>query len=135
MRILIVEDEAIIALAIDNVLTDTGHNVVGIARDVATALAIAAAQRPDLALVDLNLANTASGAIAARHLLEMYGVPAIFVSGNPTDCRQVGQRAGALGCLSKPFKDAELIQTIAAAQALIAGGSPSDSPGALELYS
>jgi CheY-like chemotaxis protein len=135
MRILIVEDEAIIALAIDSVLVDTGHSVVGIARDVATALAIAAAQRPDLALVDLNLANTTSGAVAARHLLEMYGVPAIFVSGNPTDCRRLGLRAGALGCLSKPFKDTELIQTIAAAQALIAGRSPGVSPGALELYS
>lgn len=135
MRILIVEDEAIIALAIDSVLVDTGHSVVGIARDVATALAIAAAQRPDLALVDLNLANTTSGAVAARHLLEMYGVPAIFVSGNPTDCRRVGPRAGALGCLSKPFKDAELVQTIDAAQALIAGRSPGVAPGALELYS
>lgn len=134
MRILIVEDEAIIALEIDAILTDTGHSVVGIARDVATALAIAAAQRPDLALVDLNLANTASGAIAARHLLEMYGVPVIFVSGNPTDCRRVGLQAGALGCLSKPFNDAELVQAIATAGALIAG-QPLDRPaGALELY-
>ena len=134
MRILIVEDEAIIALEIDAILTDTGHSVVGIARDVATALAIAAAQRPDLALVDLNLANTASGAIAARHLLEMYGVPVIFVSGNPTDCRRVGLQAGALGCLSKPFNDAELVQAIATARALIAG-QPLDRPaGALELY-
>lgn len=134
MRILIVEDEAIIALEIDAILTDTGHSVVGIARDVATALAIAAAQRPDLALVDLNLADTASGAIAARHLLEMYGVPVIFVSGNPTDCRRVGLQAGALGCLSKPFNDAELVQAIATARALIAGQPLDRSAGALELY-
>jgi CheY-like chemotaxis protein len=134
MRILIVEDEAIIALEIDAVLTDTGHSVVGIAREVATALAVAAAQRPDLALVDLNLANNTSGAVAARHLLEMYGVPAIFVSGNPNDCRRVGFQTGALGCLSKPFKDSELIEAIAAAQALLAGQRPRTSPGGLEIY-
>lgn len=134
MRILIVEDEAVIALAIDAVLTDFGHTIVGIARDVATALALAAAERPHLALVDLTLANNTSGAVAARHLLEMYGVPAIFVSGNPKTCRTIGMQAGALGCLSKPFKDAELLQTVATAQAILAGLPPDATPDALEIY-
>jgi CheY-like chemotaxis protein len=43
-------------------------------------------------------------------------------------------QAGALGCLSKPFKDAELVQAVTTAQALIAGRSPDVSPGALEVY-
>jgi two-component system, response regulator PdtaR len=55
MRILIVEDEPLIAASIDWELRDAGYEVIGPAADAAHALALARATRPDLALVDINL--------------------------------------------------------------------------------
>ena len=57
MKILIVEDDAMLALSMDEWLTEVGHIVVGLARDPATAFRIAQQARPDLALVDLQLAR------------------------------------------------------------------------------
>lgn len=134
MRILIVEDEAIIAFTMDDALTAAGHVVVGIARDEEAAEILAAECRPDLALVDLRLADGASGATAARLLRERHGIPSIFVSGNPLDCRQVSGGLGVLGCLSKPFNDDDLKEAVTAAESLMAGQSPAYLPRGFEVY-
>lgn len=134
MRILIVEDEAIVAFSIDDALTASGQNVVGIARDETTAMLLAEQYRPDLALVDMSLAHGSSGADVAQNLRERYGIPSIFVSGFPIDCRKVSSHIGALGCLSKPFQDDELIQSIAVAESVLGGTPPERLPKRLELY-
>lgn len=134
MRILIVEDEAIVAFSIDDALTAGGQTVVGIARDEPTAMLLAEQYRPDLALVDLSLAHGSSGASVAQNLRERYGIPAIFVSGFPVDCRKISSRIGALGCLRKPFDDDELIESIAVAEAVLGGEPPQRLPERLELY-
>lgn len=134
MRILIVEDEAIVAFSIDDALTANGQKVVGIARDEPTAMLLAEQYRPDLALVDLSLAHGSSGASVAQNLRERYGIPAIFVSGFPIDCRKVSSHIGALGCLSKPFQDDELIESIAVAESVLGGTPPERLPERLELY-
>jgi Response regulator containing a CheY-like receiver domain and an HTH DNA-binding domain len=85
MRILIVEDEAIVAFSIDDALTSAGKTVVGIARDEEAAMRLAEEHHPDLALVDLSLARGSSGATVAQALRERYGIPAIFVSSFPLD--------------------------------------------------
>jgi DNA-binding response OmpR family regulator len=134
MRILIVEDEAIVAFSMDDALTAAGQTVVGIARDEQTAIGLAEQYRPDLALVDLSLARGCSGAAVAQSLRERLGIPAIFVSGFPLDCRKVSSHIGALGCLSKPFDDEDLIGAIAVAEAVLDGKSPASLPKGLELY-
>lgn len=134
MRILIVEDEAIIAFSMDDALSSAGHTVVGIARDEDTAAFLAAAYHPDLALVDLRLARGSSGATAAQLLRERHGIPSIFVSGNPLDCRKVSSHVGVLGCLSKPFNDEELKEAVTVAETILAGQSPAHLPNGLELY-
>jgi len=134
MRILIVEDEAIVAFSIDDALTSAGQTVVGIARDESNAMRLAEMYRPDLALVDFNLAHGGSGAAVAQSLRERYGIPAIFVSGYPIDCRRVSSHIGALGCLSKPFEDDDLLESIAVAEAVLGGESPAHLPKGLELY-
>jgi DNA-binding response OmpR family regulator len=65
MRILIVEDEAMIAFVIESALSAAGHQVVGPARDEPLALSLATTQKPGIALVDLRLARGSSGCEAA----------------------------------------------------------------------
>ena len=61
MRVLIVEDEALVAMAIESMLVMAGHDAVGQADDLETALAAVDADMPDLALVDMQLARGCNG--------------------------------------------------------------------------
>jgi CheY-like chemotaxis protein len=134
MRILIVEDNAFIAVSIEAVLLEARHEVVGIASNVESALAIAATLAFDLALVDYSLSDNSCGADAIRWLRDRYGRPSIFVSSQPDNCRKAWKEAGALGCLSKPFTDAELIGAVEIAEALINKRSPESLLDRFEIY-
>ena len=135
MRILLVEDDSILAADMEETITSAGHVVVGLASDEHGALQIATAEPPDLALLDLNLAFGASGAVVANMIRNLYGTPTLFVSGKPDTCRKVGMRVGALGCLRKPFSRATLLLTLDIAEALIARQRPRGSlPEEMELY-
>ena len=79
-RILVVEDEMIIASMIEEMLIDLGHEVAGLAMGLPQALEMAKDQRIDLALLDVHLEGGASYPIA--DLLESRGVPVIFASGS-----------------------------------------------------
>jgi len=81
-RILIVEDEALIALHLEQIVLDAGHRVVGIAFDPEEAKEIVQKELPDLAFVDMRLRNGTSGLEVARYLRERYDVPSVLVSGN-----------------------------------------------------
>ncbi len=70
MRILIVEDEALIAVVLADSLEGAGHEVMGPASTMAEALALCEALRPELALLDINLRDGSSGVDVARALLE-----------------------------------------------------------------
>ena len=70
MRILLVEDDPILALIAASALEDEGHQIVGPAYDDEQALALAETQSADIALVDINLAGHDEGISLARSLLE-----------------------------------------------------------------
>lgn len=98
-RILIVEDEFLVAMDLEAVLKESGHDCTGIAPDLETALQLADT-KPDLALVDINLRDGPTGPQIAEHLTRDYGVVVLFVTANP---RMAPARLpGALGVLSKP---------------------------------
>jgi two-component system, response regulator PdtaR len=82
MRVLIVEDEAIIALDLAMLVADFGHTVCGIAHSASGAIQQAAFQAPDLVLMDIRLANGSSGIDAAREIHARYGLRCIFLSAN-----------------------------------------------------
>ena len=86
MRVLIVEDELVIAIGLEASLSEEGHQVVGIAREAETALALGDRLRPDLALVDVHLVDGETGPQVARHLKDM-GVPVLFMTANADYCR------------------------------------------------
>jgi two-component system, response regulator PdtaR len=103
-RVLIVEDEALIALHLEQLVIEAGHRVIGIAFDPEEAQAIARTERPDFAFVDMRLRGGTSGLEIARHLREEYDVPSILVSGN-LDSSHIEAAAGLepVAMIGKPF--------------------------------
>jgi DNA-binding response OmpR family regulator len=134
MRILIVEDDVMVALSMDETLSEAGHVIVGLAREEVGAMRVAAATRPDLALIDLKLARRASGALVAQHLRERHDIPCVFVSGNPGDCQKVGVHIGVLACLAKPFTPEELVDAVDVASMLLQKQNPERVPANMQLY-
>ena len=82
MRVLIVEDEVLIAMHLAMLVQELGHEVCASATSAGEALAEAAACLPDVALMDIQLANHTSGIDAARELYWRYNVRSIFLSAN-----------------------------------------------------
>lgn len=113
-RALIVEDEALVALTLEDVLTEAGWQVCGIADTAADALDLARRHAPDLAVVDVRLARGSDGIALADKLAEMGPILILFATGNPAEVRQRA-RAGH-GCLSKPFEAEWLLGAIGAIQ-------------------
>ena len=130
MRVLIVEDEALVAMEIEGMLGLAGHEAVAQADDLPSAIEAAEAEQPDLALVDIRLAHGANGLEVAA-ALKQRGIPVLFATGN---CPQNDGRDVALGCLHKPITDRSLAVALAAAEALLAGHEPSAVPSAMHLY-
>jgi len=103
VRILVVEDDALIALDIASLLEDMGHEVVGEAADAHTALTLARDARPDMALVDIRLAHDTDGGKLAQQLYSCLGMRSLFVSGSITDdFRQRMASIQPVGFLGKP---------------------------------
>jgi CheY-like chemotaxis protein len=104
LRVLIVEDEFFIALDLQDQVEDLGHVVTGVAHDVESCKRCAREQPPDLALMDLRLANGASGIDASRWLYEVMVVRCIFISGNLDDeTRKVLSAVEPVAFIGKPI--------------------------------
>ena len=104
MRIMVVEDDALIALDIVSLLEDMGHEVVAEAADAVTAWELAEDGLPDLALVDIRLAKNTDGGKLARKLYDQLGVRSLFVSGSITDdFRKAMAAINPIGFLGKPL--------------------------------
>ena len=111
LKVLIVEDELLLAMDLESELEQLGHSVVGIAADAAQAIAIASAQAPDLALVDVNLRDGASGPQIASELFASHKVFVVFVTGNPEQIPP--DYAGAFGSITKPWSRKTIEQLLA----------------------
>jgi DNA-binding response OmpR family regulator len=98
-RILIVEDEMLVAMELEAILEDLGYVSVGIAPDMPTALELARL-KPALALVDLNLRDGLTGPEIGRCLSGEHDASVLFMTANP---RMLGAGvAGTIGVLTKP---------------------------------
>ncbi|WP_425987178.1 response regulator [Brevundimonas sp. TWP2-3-2] len=117
LRVMIVEDQAILAMELELVLGDAGFHVVGCAMDRKGAFEIAERERPRLALVDVNLLDGMTGPQIAHRLVSDYGMAVIFLTANP---EQIPDGfAGALGAVSKPFDEQTIRAVVAFAQRFI----------------
>jgi CheY-like chemotaxis protein len=130
--ILIVEDEILLALDAAMTLEDAGHAICGIAQDRAEALRLAQEHEPDLALVDVNLADGETGLRLTRQLARRHGIPCILTTAY-SDPLQQGSHA-ACARLAKPFTPSLLCEAVAFCTTRREGGCPQQgSPHGLEL--
>ncbi|CAN5380303.1 response regulator [soil metagenome] len=99
-RILIIEDEALVAMELRFVLEDLGYEVVGSAADARTARNLVKETEVDLALVDIHLSDGPTGVELGRGLANEDGVTVLYMTANPGMLRD--GVAGTIGVLSKP---------------------------------
>ena len=103
-EILIVEDEALIALHLEALVKSLGHTVVGLAATCKEAVALAEHHRPQLILTDIQLSDGSSGLDAVNEILSHFEVPIIFVTGHP-ELLLTGTKPEPAFIISKPFDD------------------------------
>src|SRR5487761_620552 len=121
--ILIVEDEALIASYIQDVLEESGFVVAGTASSGVEALTLAGETAPDLALVDIKLAGPMDGIEVALMLRARFGVPSIFLTGlgDPATIERA-REAAPLGFLEKPFRPSQVYNALQRALSRTASG-------------
>ncbi len=100
--VLIIEDEPIIAMDIESIVLDLGHEVTGIAATHEEALNLARQKRPGLILADIQLADDSSGIEAVRDILQEADVPVIFITAFP-ERLLTGERPEPTFLITKPF--------------------------------
>ena len=133
-RVLIVEDDAVIAMVLVDSLEDAGHEVVGPAATMAGALALCeGAPPPELPLLDINLRDGSNGVDVARALLRRWGVLSIFASGQMMEARKA--RDIALGYIRKPYETETVLRSVEVARELMGGAKPKAVPRGFELFS
>jgi CheY-like chemotaxis protein len=106
LRIAIAEDSWFVAEHLRSQLAALGHSVVGLARTGEELIELVARERPDLALVDIRLADGSDGLAAATEIQRRFAVPAIAATGHLTVAE--AEAAALLGLLSKPYTSAGL---------------------------
>ena len=145
LNILIVEDDLIMADLLAEILTTHGHRVCGISRSVDYAIAIGAIFRPDLAIIDVRLADGGLGPSVALALNGLSGMAVLYATGNLEQA--VLLKACGQGCISKPYCAEDLLRSIEIVSELVAtgratgpiprnfrflpGGTPTQGPRAL----
>jgi CheY-like chemotaxis protein len=115
-RVLIVEDERVIALDLRGALEQLGYDVVGVASTSTRALDLAAEGRPDVVLMDIRIAGDTDGIGTAALLRARSGVPIVYLTAN-TDSETLERALATVpgGYLSKPYTELTLGATIAVA--------------------
>ena len=115
LRILIVEDDVLIAMDAEMTLQDAGHEVVGTAADEESAVSLALALAPDVILLDLRLAAGGSGRRVAERLAGHSTAAIVFASGNLTpDMRETLRDHAPAAMLSKPYRPEQLVGALSA---------------------
>ncbi|MDZ7282649.1 response regulator [Sphingomonas sanguinis] len=102
-RVLIIEDEPIIAMDIETIVRDLGHEVTGVAVTRDEAVALAMEDRPGLVLADIQLADDSSGIDAVKDILAEFEVPVIFITAFP-ERLLTGERPEPTFLITKPFQ-------------------------------
>lgn len=113
--ILIIEDEAIIAMDIASIVEGMGHRVTGVARTRSEALAEVSRERPDLVLADIQLADHSSGVDAVNDILSKFDdLPVIFVTAFP-ERLLTGERPEPAFLINKPYTEEQVRSAVSQA--------------------
>lgn len=113
VRILIVEDEPLVATLIERQLQFHGYNVAGVEHSGRMALAVLESLHPDLILLDINLADELDGIEVARAIDKNFKIAFVFITGYSNyETIQRADKTNPAAYLNKPFSDTELVSTI-----------------------
>ncbi|THD72792.1 response regulator [Thalassobius vesicularis] len=114
-RILVIEDEAIIAMDLQDIVSDMGHSTTGVARTHDGAVRLAGRVRPDLILSDIQLADGSSGVEAVNEILKAAGdIPVIFITAFP-ERLLTGERPEPAFVITKPYSEAQVRSAVSQA--------------------
>lgn len=129
--LMIVEDEALVAIVLRDELQEAGYKVLDLTDRHAEALEVAKAEKPDLALVNIRLAGRDDGIELAEHLKAL-GIPVLFISGQVS--RASSAKTVAIGSMPKPYDAAEMVLAVAYLLARLKGDDSLPRPSQLELF-
>jgi len=129
--LMIVEDEALVAMILRDELEDAGYHVLDLTDRHAEALAVARESKPDLALVNIRLAGRDDGIELAEQLKGL-GIPVLLISGQVSRARSA--QTVAIGSLPKPYDAADMVLAVAYLLARLRGDASLPKPGALEVF-
>lgn len=101
--VLIIEDEPLVAMDLESIVTGLGHRVTGMARTHAEAVAAVRKHRPGLVLADIQLADGSSGLQAVNEILKTDELPVIFITAFP-ERLLTGTRPEPVFLITKPFR-------------------------------
>jgi CheY-like chemotaxis protein len=120
LKVLIAEDDLMIADLVEEILVDKGYEVCGISRTVAEAVALAQHHKPDLAVIDLRLADGDLGTEIAAQLLPLGRFGVLYATGNISQVALTTSDGDA--CLSKPYTSADLLRGLEIVAEIVATG-------------
>ncbi len=115
LRVLIVEDEMLLAMDLEDILTDAGYRVVGKAVDMHQAVAVCerSGESIDIAIMDVHLARGTNGVDTAMVLRQRWNIPSLFVSGNIDEKMQaLALEWHPVGFVGKPFSEREVLAAL-----------------------
>ncbi len=114
-KVMIIEDEAIIAMDIHSIVAEMGHQITGIARTRSAAVELGLKHRPDLILADIQLADNSSGIDAVNDLTGQFGeVPVIFITAFP-ERLLTGEKPEPAFLISKPYSEEQVRSAVSQA--------------------
>jgi DNA-directed RNA polymerase specialized sigma24 family protein len=114
-KVMIIEDEAIIAMDIAAIVKEMGHHVTGVARTRTDAVALAAREKPDLILADIQLADNSSGVDAVNDILAQFDeLPVIFITAFP-ERLLTGERPEPAFLITKPYAEDQVRSAVSQA--------------------
>jgi CheY-like chemotaxis protein len=114
-RVMVIEDEAIIAMDISAIVREMGHRVAGVARTRTEAVRLASETRPDLVLADIQLADNSSGIDAVNDILrEFEDLPVIFITAFP-ERLLTGERPEPAFLITKPYSEDQVRSAVSQA--------------------
>lgn len=129
MRVLIVEDEPLLALQLEDALLANAHTVVGFAFTSREAVTLAKQTRPDLLLLDLYLDDGPTGTRVAHQLAASFHT--VFITGSSEELPD--DLAGAVGIIKKPYTGRGLTDALKWLGLATSGGVPPPPPPSLKL--
>ena len=114
-RVMIIEDEAIIAMDLSATVQELGHEITGIARTRAEAVELARRTTPDLILADIQLADNSSGIDAVRDILSAHPeIPVVFITAFP-ERLLTGERPEPAFLITKPYVESQVRSAVSQA--------------------